>query len=659
MIDKLPSIALIAVLSPLFGSLIAGLFGKKVGRSGAHYVTIIGVAVALLLSLFLAKMMLLDKVAAVDVNLYSWADGGTVFPFSFNIGFLLDPLSTMMMVVVCFVSLLVHIYSMGYMVDDPGYQRFFSYISLFTFAMLMLVTANNFLQLFFGWEGVGLVSYLLIGFWFKKESANQGSLKAFLVNRVGDFGFILGIGLLLAVVGSVDYKAVFAVSSSLADQQISLFPGVSWSVVSVICILLFIGAMAKSAQVPLHVWLPESMEGPTPISALIHAATMVTAGVFMVARMSPLFEYSEAALSFIIIIGATGALFTGLLAVAVTDIKRVVAYSTLSQLGYMMVAAGASAYSAAVFHLLTHACFKAVLFLAAGSVIISLHHEHDMYKMGGIWRKMPITYLTCLLGGLALVALPPFAGFYSKDAIIDAAHLATIPGAVYAYYCVAIGAFVTGLYTFRLIFLTFHGKTRLPEKVYSQLSEAPWSIWLPLVILAIPSVLLGAWMVDPMLFSKPSLLGNAIFVLPEHDVLAHMAEHYKNGLDMVAHAVESPNFWLAVAGVVTAWLCYILFPAIPGWLAKRFSTVHKILLNKYGFDDFNDLVFVRGGRALGEALFQRGDRKIIDGWLVNGSAYSVGRLSLRSRVLQSGYLFHYTAAMVIGLFVFLAWLLLG
>ena len=456
-------LCLIIVLAPLVGSVVAGFFRKQIGRAGAHTVTIAGVGLSFILSLYVANAIIGGSQEIVNENLYTWASGGLFFPFSFHIGFLIDPLSVIMLVIVTFVSLLVHIYSIGYMVDDDGYQRFFSYISLFTFMMLMLVTANNFLQLFFGWEGVGLVSYLLIGFWYSKESAIEGSLKAFLVNRVGDFGFLLGIGLLLAYTGSLDYETVFKSATSLSTQSIELFSGHSWSLLTVTCLLLFVGAMGKSAQVPLHVWLPESMEGPTPISALIHAATMVTAGVFMVGRISPLIEYSTTALSVVLVIGATGALFTGILALVMNDIKRVVAYSTLSQLGYMMVAMGASAYSAGMFHLLTHACFKALLFLGAGSVIIGMHHEQDMRKMGGLWRKMPITYVTYIIGSLALCAIPPFAGFYSKDTIIEAAKISMTPGSGYAYFCVAIGAMVTALYTFSSFFMTFHGKPRMDK----------------------------------------------------------------------------------------------------------------------------------------------------------------------------------------------------
>lgn len=563
-----------------------------------------------------------------------------------------------MLVIVNFVSLLVHVYSIGYMADDDGYQRFFSYISLFTFMMLMLVSANNFLQLFFGWEGVGLVSYLLIGFWYQKESAIEGSLKAFLVNRVGDFGFVLGIGLIFAYSGSLDYEKVFTSANYLASQNIELFSGYSWSLITVICLLLFVGAMGKSAQVPLHVWLPESMEGPTPISALIHAATMVTAGVFMIARISPLIELSTAALSTVLVIGATGALFTGILALVMNDIKRVVAYSTLSQLGYMMVAMGASAYSAGMFHLLTHACFKALLFLGAGSVIIGMHHEQDMRKMGGLWNKMPITYVTYVIGSLALCAFPPFAGFYSKDTIIEAAQLSQIPGSSYAYFCVTAGAMVTALYTFRSLFMTFHGKPRMDEHTLSHLHESPWVVWLPLVLLAIPSIILGYVLYMPILFDTPSLLGSSIFVLPEHNVLAELAHEVSSPFASAVHAIYSLPFWITVLGAVIAWICYIAVPSIPGYLARYFSIIYSILLNKYGFDRFNELFFVKGARGLGIAFYKIGDQKLIDGAVVNGSGRLVRWFSGKGRKIQSGYIYHYATVMVFGLLAFLCWLIL-
>ncbi len=650
---------LVIIIAPLLGSLVSGLFRNQIGRAGAHSVTIVGVGIAFLLSVYVAVLILGGYAPILDTNLYTWADGGQLFPYSFHIGFLIDPLTSVMLVVVTFVSLLVHIYSIGYMADDDGYQRFFSYISLFTFMMLMLVTANNFLQLFFGWEGVGLVSYLLIGFYYHKESALEGSLKAFLVNRVGDFGFILGIGLVLAYSGSLHYEAVFRSAATIASESITLFQGHSWSAMTVICLLLFVGAMGKSAQVPLHVWLPESMEGPTPISALIHAATMVTAGVFMLARISPMIEFSQTALSVVLVIGATGALFTGILGIVMNDIKRVIAYSTLSQLGYMIAAMGASAFSAGMFHLLTHACFKALLFLAAGSVILGMHHEQDMRKMGGLWRKMPITYVTFLIGGLALCAIPPFAGFYSKDTIIEAVGLSTIPGSGYAYFCVAVGALVTSLYTFRAFFMTFHGKPRMSKKAFDHVKESPWVVWVPLVALAIPSVVLGYILYMPILFNKPSLLSESIFVLPKLDVIGELAHHIVSPFHSMVELVTSPVFWLAIFGIVITWICYIALPSLPAMLAKRFGIIYRILVAKYGFDAFNNLAFVKGSKGLGKLFYCLGDRKLIDGFVVNGTANTIKRLALRVRGIQDGYLYHYITVMVIGIFVFLCWLLLS
>lgn len=656
---SIQQLCLIIVLAPLVGSAIAGFFRNQIGRVGAHTVTILGVSVALVLSIYVACGIFSGTIPTHNELVYNWASGGLLIPYEFNIGFLIDPLSVSMLVIVNFVSLLVHIYSIGYMADDDGYQRFFSYISLFTFMMLMLVTSNNFLQLFFGWEGVGLVSYLLIGFWYQKESALEGSLKAFLVNRVGDFGFVLGIALVFAYTGSLDYATVFKSASYLASQNIELFSGHPWSLMTVICLLLFVGAMGKSAQVPLHVWLPESMEGPTPISALIHAATMVTAGVFMVARISPLIELSTTALSVVLVIGATGALFTGILALVMNDIKRVVAYSTLSQLGYMMVAMGASAYSAGMFHLLTHACFKALLFLGAGSVIIGMHHEQDMRKMGGLWNKMPITYVTFVIGSLALCAFPPFAGFYSKDTIIEAAQLSEIPGSSYAYFCVLTGAMVTAMYTFRSLFMTFHGKPRMDEETLSHIHESPWVVWLPLVVLAVPSVILGYVLYMPMLFDNPSLLSSSIFVLPEHNVLAELSREVTSPLASAIHSLHSLTLWLTVAGALIAWVCYIAIPSIPAYLARHLSVIYRILVNKYGFDSFNDFFFVKGAKGMGRMFYSIGDQKLIDGLVVNGSGRLVRWFSTKGRAFQNGYLYHYATVMVLGLLGFLCWLILG
>jgi NADH-quinone oxidoreductase subunit L len=652
-------LCVLIVFAPLFGSVVAGFFRNQIGRTGAHAVTIAGVGLSFLLSLYLAILVFSGYVETMNVNLYTWASGGALFPYSFHIGFLIDPLTAIMMVIVNFISLLVHIYSIGYMADDDGYQRFFSYISLFTFMMLMLVSANNFVQLFFGWEGVGLVSYLLINFWFYRESAIAGGLKAFIVNRVGDFGFVLAMGLIFAYTGTLDYEPVFHNAHNLANQSITLFSGHPWSVLTVICLLLYLGAMAKSAQIPLHVWLPESMEGPTPISALIHAATMVTAGVFMIARISPMVELSTPTLSLILIIGATGALFTGILALVMNDIKRVIAYSTLSQLGYMMTAMGVSAYSAGMFHLLTHACFKALLFLSAGSVIIAMHHEQDMTKMGGLWRKMPITYVTYLIGGLALCALPPFAGFFSKDTIIEATKLSEIPGSAYAYFCVTVGAMVTGIYTFRSLFMTFHGKPRMDEETLSHVRESPWVVWLPLVLLAIPSVIIGYILFMPILYNVPSLLGKSLFVLPQHNVMAELAKELSSPLQLVLHSVSSLIFWLTLAGIFLAWLCYIAIPTIPEKLAETFSLIYYTLINKYGFDAFNEHVIVRGAKALGRFFYHTGDQMLIDGVVVNGTSRTMQWFAQKGRAFQSGYLYNYVAVMVYGLLIFLCWLLLG
>lgn len=650
--NTIHSVILLVLLAPLTGALIAGLLGKKIGRSASHWVTILGVATALAGSIFLFKWMVFDHVPAYQGVLYTWGKSGQ---FGFDIGVLVDRLTVVMLVTVTFISLLVHIYSIGYMHDDSGYQRFFCYMSLFTFSMLALVLADNFLLMFFGWEGVGLVSYLLIGFWFEKESAVQGSLKAFLVNRVGDFGFLLGLGAILSAVGSLKYSTVFEHASQLASSTLSILPGMEWSLVTVICLLLFIGAMGKSAQVPLHVWLPESMEGPTPISALIHAATMVTAGIYMVARMSPLFELSPVALNVVLITGATGALFLGILGVVQNDIKRVVAYSTMSQLGYMMAANGVSAFSAGIFHLMTHAVFKALLFLAAGSVIMAMHHEQDMRKMGGLARRIPVTYLTFLIGSIALIALPPFSGFYSKDAIIDAVHLSNLPGAGYAYVCLVLGAFFTALYTFRALFMTFHGKPRMSEETYHHVEESPKVVTVPLIILAIFSVFTGYVLAEPMLYSSPSLLGNTITVFPEFDVLATMRSHFHGLWNLAAHSLTTITFWVTVAGVVMAWLCYLVFPKVPAVLASRLPWLYEILIKKYGFDRFNEVVFVKGTEKLSHFFYRFTDMKIIDEFFVNGSGTRVEKLSGLIRRMQSGYLYHYALVMILGLVGLLIW----
>ncbi len=641
---------LIIVLAPLSAAIVAGLFGRWIGRAGAHTVTILGVATSFGLS---AKVMwdTLHGAPVFDAAVYTWlvSDG-----IRMQVGFLIDRLSALMMVVVTFVSLMVHVYTIGYMRDDPGYTRFFSYISLFTFAMLMLVMSNNLLQLFFGWEAVGLVSYLLIGFWYTRPSAIVANMKAFLVNRVGDFGFLLGIAGIVYLTGSLHYADIFAKVDGIAGTTFELLPGTPWSAATVICICLFIGAMGKSAQVPLHVWLPDSMEGPTPISALIHAATMVTAGIFMVARMSPLFEQSETALSFVLVIGATTAFFMGLLGIVANDIKRVIAYSTLSQLGYMTVALGASAYAGAIFHLMTHAFFKALLFLAAGSVIIAMHHEQDMRKMGGLRRYMPITYWTALIGSLALIGFPGFSGFFSKDALIEAVHVSSTPGAGYAYWCILLGVFVTAFYTFRLMFMTFHGKERMDEHTREHLHESPWVVTLPLVLLAIPSVVAGWPDIGPLLFGD--FFQGSIYVTPGHDVLAHLKEEFHGPAAFVVHGIKGPAVWLAMAGVLTAWFLYLKRPELAARLREKSGALYTLLVNKYYFDAFNEKL-AAGTLGLGRLLWRGGDEALIDGVAVNGSARLVGWLAGAVRGVQSGYLYHYAFATIIGLSALLAWLL--
>jgi NADH-quinone oxidoreductase subunit L len=635
---------ILSAFSPLIGAIIAGLFGKMVGRRGAHAVTIIGVLVAFLSSLYVFSDVLNGN--SFDGTLYTWsAVGETVF----EVGFLIDELSALMMLVVTGVSLMVHIYTIGYMADDPGYQRFFSYISLFTFSMMMLVMSNNFLQLFFGWEAVGLVSYLLIGFWFKKPTAIYANLKAFLVNRVGDFGFLLGIALILAFTGTLNYGEVFNQSSELASRSIFQISGLEWSLITVVCICLFVGAMGKSAQFPLHVWLPDSMEGPTPISALIHAATMVTAGIFMVARMSPLFELSEVALSFVMVIGAITALFMGLLGLVQNDIKRVVAYSTLSQLGYMTVALGASAYSAAIFHLMTHAFFKALLFLAAGSVIIGMHHEQDMRYMGGLRKAMPITWIVSLIGSLALIGFPFLSGFYSKDSIIEAVHLSALPGSSFAYFAVTAGVFITALYSFRMYFLVFEGKFRgnTAHGHSHEPHESPFVVWGPLVILAIFSVISGAIAIQPILFGD--FFEDVIFVLPQHDVLGVLAEEFHGWIAMAVHGVQTLPFWLAMFGILVAWYLFLFRPRAEA-SSGVLRVIHKILEEKYFLDRFNEWFFAGGVRSIGQILWRFGDARLIDGIFVNGSAALVNRISHVVRLFQSGYVYHYAFVMILGVF---------
>jgi NADH-quinone oxidoreductase subunit L len=701
-----PHVLIAIPLLPLLAAAIAGLGGRIIGRAGAHTLTILGVAASCALSMLVLKQLYADGVPTFNGPVYTWAltDGVRI-----DVGFLIDRLSALMMAVVTFVSLCVHVYTIGYMRDDPGYIRFFSYISLFTFSMLMLVMSNNFMQLFFGWEAVGVVSYLLIGFWYTRPSAVFANLKAFIVNRVGDFGFIIGIAAVFSYTGSLSYDAAFAAAPHLAQALIPITAATRCNALTLICIGLFIGAMGKSAQVPLHVWLPDSMEGPTPISALIHAATMVTAGIFMVARMSPLFEYSDTALSFVLIIGATTAFFMGLLGVVNNDIKRVIAYSTLSQLGYMTAALGVSAYGAAIFHLMTHAFFKALLFLAAGSVIIGMHHEQDMRKMGGLGKYMPITAVTCWIGGLALVATPFFSGFYSKDAIIEAVGAAHRFGATYAYWCVLLGAYVTSLYTFRLLFMTFHGEERFrhpeaaeaahdeegsktvgheeeqqqpsaaghvsqdghgaPTSAHATVAaqpvaeghhspephESPWVVTVPLIALAIPSLLVGYFTVGPVLFGR--YFGSSIFVLPANNVIGELAREFHGPGQLGFHGFLGAPFWLMVAGFVTAWACFLWKPELADQAARALSALRTVLIEKYYFDWFNEKVIAPLARGIGLGLWKGGDQGLIDGALVNGSAAGIGWFGGVVRRVQNGYLYSYAFWIVIGLAALLGWFL--
>jgi len=654
-------------LAPLIGSMLVGFFGtcflgKQLSRGACQTIAILGVMIAFILSCNVL-MQVMDGFY-FNGSVYRWMELGEL---SFDIGFLIDPLSAIMMVVVTFVSLMVHIYTIGYMAEEEGYNRFFSYISLFTFAMLMLVMSNNLLQLFFGWEAVGVVSYLLIGFYYERQSAVFANMKAFLVNRVGDFGFILGIGLLLAGTGSMNYDAIFAQNTVLAAQTL---PGTDWNLVTVACICLFIGAMGKSAQFPLHVWLPDSMEGPTPISALIHAATMVTAGIFMVSRMSPLFELSDMALSFILVIGSITALFMGFLGIVQTDIKRVVAYSTLSQLGFMTIALGVSAYPIAIFHLMTHAFFKALLFLGAGSVILGMHHEQDMRKMGGLWKYMPVTCLMMLLGSLALIGTPFFSGFYSKDSIIEAVAASTIPGSGFALFAVMASVFVTALYSFRLYFYVFHGKERFGHADHDHHAhddhhglapgqkphESPLVVTIPLILLAIPSVIIGFYTIDPLLFG--SFFGDSIFIdIAKHPVMKDLAQAFHGPVAMAMHAFSTPVLLLVVLGVLTAAIGYLWVPSLPAKVSEALAPIKKLLDHKYYLDELNQTVFAKGMVWFGGIFWHRGDEKIIDGFFVNGSAHLVGRFSGIVRRLQSGYLYHYAFAMILGLIALLTWVL--
>jgi len=659
---SLQTTLLLIVLAPLGGAILAGFFRNQIGRAGSHIVTILGVGLSFALSAWLLAQQINGTLDSANITVYTWmvADG-----IRFQIGFLIDHLTTLMMCTVSFISLMVHIYTIGYMQDDPGYQRFFSYIALFTFSMLMLVMSNNFLQLFFGWEAVGLVSYLLIGFWFDRESAIAAGLKAFLVNRVGDFGFLLGIAAVLLTFGTLDYAEVFAQAANVTDQTISIPGGMEWNMLTFICVCLFIGAMGKSAQAPLHVWLPDSMEGPTPISALIHAATMVTAGIFMVARMSPLFEMSDAALSFVMLIGAVTALSMGLIGIVQNDIKRVIAYSTLSQLGYMTVALGVSAYSAAIFHLMTHAFFKALLFLGAGSVIIALHHQQDMRYMGGLRKYMPITWLTAWIGTLALIGFPFFAGFYSKDAIIEAVADSHRWGSGFAYFAVVVGVLITAIYSFRLLYMTFHGKERfevvhdsgeddhLPDGSLAHApKESPLVVTIPLILLAIPSIVIGWMTIEPVLFG--GWLEDSIFVLDKNNVLAELGEHFHGATAMATHAVSTLPFWLMITGFALSTLIYLFRPSIADMVRNRMPFLYRLLDHKYYFDEFYQKYFAQGSVRLGRNLWHKADAGFIDNGIVNGSARVVEWVAARVRRWQTGFLYDYAFAMIIGLIVILA-----
>ena len=637
------------VLAPLIGAIIVGLAGNRLGRILSHSIAILGVTVSTVLALYVFNHHVLEGAGVFNENIYTWMQVGGL---NMSVGFLVDNLTSVMLLVVSFISLMVHIYTIGYMQEDEGYTKFFSYISLFTFAMFMLVISNNFMQLFFGWEAVGLVSYLLIGFWHHKESAVEASLKAFLVNRVGDFGFLLGIAVLLMFFGSLDYVEVFTLASQVNGQ--TMFGDIS--VITVICLLLFVGAMGKSAQVPLHVWLPGSMEGPTPISALIHAATMVTAGIFMVSRMSPIFELSDVALTVVMVVGAITAIFMGLLGIVQNDIKRVVAYSTLSQLGYMTVALGVSAYSVAIFHLMTHAFFKALLFLAAGSVIVALHHEQDIRKMGDLRKKMPITYITSLIGTLALIGFPGFAGFYSKDMIIEAVHFSNLPFADWVYYAVVLGVFITAFYSLRMFFIVFHGESRVDQHTEEHVHETALSITVPLIVLAIPSVIIGYLTIEPMLFT--GWLDNSIYIdASEHGSVVALKEHFHSAFGLLQHSIATVPFWMMVGGSLAAWVFSLYRKDWAKRIQERFHRTNYVLESLYGFDRLNEIVFVRGSRKLGDFLWRISDMAIIDQFVVNGSARLMRFMGSVIRPVQTGYLYHYAFFMIIGLMLVLTWVL--
>ncbi|MEE8516352.1 MAG: NADH-quinone oxidoreductase subunit L [Alphaproteobacteria bacterium] len=632
------------IFLPLIGAAIAGLFGSLIGNRGARLAS----CGAMLLSALGAIFVFYDVAVLGNgrlVELFTWIDSGT-FEVAWALKF--DALSAVMVLVVTVVSSMIHVYSIGYMAHDPSIPRFFSYLSLFTFFMLMLVTADNFLQMYFGWEGVGLLSYLLIGFWYDRPAANAAAIKAFIVNRIGDFGFALGIMAVFLVFNSMSFDTVFAAAPAMAGKSFN-FLGFEADIMTTICLLLFIGAMGMSAQLGLHTWLPDAMEGPTPVSALIHAATMVTAGVFMVVRLSPMFEYAPVALAVVAVVGASTALFAATVALTQTDIKRVIAYSTCSQLGYMFFAAGVSAYSAAIFHLATHAFFKALLFLAAGSVIHAMSDEQDMRKMGGIWRMIPLTYGLMWIGSLALAGVPVFAGYFSKDIIIEAAYAAGTGYGDYAFWLGVLVALLTAFYSWRLIFMTFHGAPRADEKVMAHVHESPRTMTIPMIVLGVGAIFLGYlgyWAVGD---GAAGFWGKSIVILPSHSALAdaHDVPLWVKGLPVV----------LAVFGIALAYLFYQLRPGLAAATALRFRAIYLFLLNKWYFDELYDRLLVEPAKALGRGFWKSGDGEVIDGVGPDGLARATQDLARRASKLQSGYVYHYAFAMLIGVAALVSWYL--
>lgn len=642
------------IFLPLASAIVVGLFGNIIKKKWVNIISISFMFIATILSTFVFFGFLYGKMRPINTTLYVWGSSGVL---NLSVGFLIDKLSTLMLMAVTFISFVVHVYSTGYMQKDAGYNRFFSYLSLFTFAMLMLVIANNFLQLFFGWEICGLLSYLLIGFWFKRTSAVNAGMKAFLINRVADIAFILGIGAIYVYFGSLEYKHVFANVHYMSSigREISLFLSPSVSVISFICICLFIGAMGKSAQVPLHVWLPDSMEGPTPISALIHAATMVGAGVFLVARMSPLFEYSDAALNFILIIGSVTCLFMGLLSVIQNDIKRIIAYSTLSQLGYMMIAAGSSLYTLAIFHLFTHGFIKALLFLGAGSVIIGMYKEQDIRKMGNLKKYMPITFVTMLIASFSLVGFPSLSGFFSKDLIIQGLYHSNLAFAPIAHFVAVVGVFITALYTFRLIFIVFYNKEKMDDYKKENLKESPLVIWVSLIVLLIPSIFVGGFFYNNILDGE---LLNGVKILSSHSAFATLNAYKVNVFEFILKGFVSIEFLLVLLGIITSWLCYVKYTDLPEKIIKKIKPVYFVLSKKYWVDYLYQKYIVSFVKEVGWFFWVYIDKWFINGICVHGVSTTVTKVSIVVRKMQTGYLYHYVLFMIISLFAFLAWLIL-